>query len=395
MIILSYESFNGEATIKFVIQNKVIKTDNYIGLNYNLFYKDTLVGIIKSVEISEGGSYVYTGVIFSENLEIKLGENTDLNCVKSDNFFYPEFFNNVLTVSGAFENVDYKDNSENFEYEFIPVLEKNCIVNTGDLLGYIKVGDRRFPILVPSNIFSLKLKNDFPVSVGLYKPINYFLDQGLQVPMIISDIYFSEYPDKVDYTNTYSQKSNQNEQNISEESQIENQETAKIDWKEINNEITDAKDNNTSGYTVSVEKLVDKKSKKSIITVDFNEKSEVYKFLHTTDIVISLCLNKNYYEVKDFTDNIKKNFEKENITHVDFVSFSNHPFFSTRFEDIIVNRLTRYLKQFLHQGNQILVVCSGVNDKNIDKLLLQEGEYKTKLNKSSSLRVVELRDKSR
>jgi hypothetical protein len=159
----------------YSIENKTIKIERELDtcLGDLLCTKDITIGTV--VEIDKNNVEVK---LFTDMFNFKIGINEEFFFQKKNEFFFVEYFNNILTPNGSLGEIKWET-----EFEFISILDEGCQVSSQDIIGYIKHNNFKYPILVPDGIVEGVLIHTSPTKVTYEQPINHVSYQGRLFPV--------------------------------------------------------------------------------------------------------------------------------------------------------------------------------------------------------------------
>ncbi len=159
----------------YSIENKTIMIERELDtcLGDLLCTKDIAIG--KVVEIDKN---IIEVKLFTNIFSFKIGENEDYFFQKKNDYFFVEYFNNILTPNGSLGEIKWET-----EFEFISILDEGCQVSSEDVIGYIKHNNFKYPILVPGGIVEGALIHTSPTKVTYEQPINHVSYQGRLYPI--------------------------------------------------------------------------------------------------------------------------------------------------------------------------------------------------------------------
>jgi hypothetical protein len=371
---INYQSF-AKGIITFTInkdgQNSIVdELELDLNKSYFVYYKSTAIGIVFGSEFNDLSlSYDYLAYVFSDLVSYRLGLNPELSLVANDNFFYPEFFGQVLTLSGPLEQMAFADS-----YSYLPTVGDNCEVTTGDLLGYLKYksystgSEKRYPIVMPYCSYPMVVSSEPAEVINYDSSLIRLKAKGISKSVHISELYYSTFPDRQTYRF----------------------------FKDNEEQKAELKKDNLLNLIVNDSSLIKDASLSNIIKSNHNKTGNqvLFDFLKNTDLIINLEFNQSHINIINHQNELKSYFAAHNFNNIELVSFSNYPFFNEFYTFAIYNKLVTYLKQFMHQGFGVVILCQNCPDYILASLNLLVGNYNPSItkntNKNSSIKVVQI-----
>jgi hypothetical protein len=307
--------------ISLSLKQLIVKNDESVNLGDLLCYKDIAIGLIVKIDINS-----IEIKLFSDIFNIKIGHNEGYFYQKKNNYLFYEYFNSILTANGSLNSLDWQD-----QFEFTSILDEGCVVSSGDIIGYLKHNELKYPILVPDGIVDGLLIAANPKYVNYAEVVNTIKFKDINYPIYI---YQNNYFNLIKTPNT---------------------------------------DN------------------KSLVIQDKDIDNDFIKLLSNFEIIIHISsqLSENY--IKNSIVSIKEYFNKAGVNNVQSIGLNDYPYFANEYLDIITERSENIIKQLLLRSFNIIVFYEGLEIGNLNNLKELEGEYRTKSGKSGSMRLVKLK----
>lgn len=267
--------------------------------------------------------------LFTKNIELNIGHNNNLYLVdNNNNQFLLEYLDNQVGISGIIdENID---NIITKNYNYISILEEGCKVSTGDVIGYIKYKNCRYNILVPDGIFQGVITKPSVDTLNYYDPINVINYKNIDYPIYLNS------------TNAFNLK--------------------KI---------------NTTDYN-------------GIVIKNRDIDAEILKVLSNYDLIIHFSSKLPKVKINSSIISLKEFFLRVGINNIVSVGFNDYPYFSDKYLELSINKAKTTIEQYLLKGFNILFFYEGIAKDKIKNIQNLEGDYRTKIGKNISLRIVEL-----
>jgi hypothetical protein len=300
--------------------NLTIRKEEPLDIGDILCFEDITVGIVTKIYIEKVEIKV-----FSKIFKFSPGANEGYYFSKNTKLIFVEYFNNILTPNGTMDQLKWEE-----EFEFVSILDEGCKVKSQDLIGYIKYGEIKYPVVVPDNIYDGILINPNPKNVNYSKPINVIDYKGIQYP-----IYLYQ------------------------------------------------------GNKFNLSKIPSNDNKSLVVTNrDFDQ--DLLKILGNYDIIIHFSSKKSKSYIQNAIITLKEFFNKAGVENVLSIGFNDYPYFSENYIEIIESKAKSMIEQLLIRGYNIIFFYEGIEVEKISQIVELEGEYKTKNSRNSSLRIVRL-----
>lgn len=307
----------------YSVDDKTITIEREVDINLGdlLCTRDIAIGVVRELNNDKIIISLLTNIF-----KIKLGANENFFFQKKNNYFFLEYVDNIITPNGSINGIKWES-----EFDFVGILEEKCQVSSGDVIGYIKYKNLKYPLLVPDEIHEGVLVSNSPNKVNYEKAVNQITFQGRQYPIFI-------------YQNNIF---NLNKLNVEEGSKI------------------------------------------VLKNREFDQ--EVIKLISTFDVVLHLSSRLPSSYIQNSITNIKEYFNRANTNNTTVIGYSDYPSFNSEYTKIIVDKVVENIKQFILRGVSIILFVEEFNDDFLDELRILEGEYKTKSG-ISTFKIVELKD---
>ncbi|MGL4758832.1 MAG: hypothetical protein ACRCXZ_05825 [Patescibacteria group bacterium] len=298
-----------------------IEKEEDISLGDLLCYKDIAIGIV--VELDEEKIELN---LLTDIFGIKLGNNPDFYFQKKNDYFFLEYIDNILTTNGSISQINWES-----EFDFVPMLDENCQVNTGDVIGYVRYKNLKYPLLVPEGIVDGTLIFSSPNKVNYEKPVNQVSYHGRLYPIFIY------------------QKNNFTMNN--------------------NHEVENTK----------------------LILHGEEVDQEILKVFARCEVIVHLSSKLPQSYIQSSITKIKEYFAELNMTNnISVFGYSDYPFFREEYSKIVLEKLIENSKQFLLRGLSVIVFVENYNENYLSNLYELEGEYKSKSGKQSMFKIISI-----
>lgn len=297
-----------------------IRKEEPLDIGDIMCFEDITVGVVNKISLEKVEIKVFSNIF-----EFKSGPNEGYYFSKNTKLIFVEYFNNILTPNGTMDQLKWEE-----EFEFVSILDEGCKVKSQDIIGYIKYGEIKYPVVVPDNIFDGVLLNPNPKNVNYSKPINIIDYKGVQYP-----IYLYQ------------------------------------------------------GNKFNLTKIPTNDNK-SLVIKNRDIDQELLKVLSNYDIIIHFSSKKSKSYIQNAIVTLKEFFNKAGVDNVVSIGFNDYPYFSEYYLEIIETKAKSMIEQLLIRGYNIIFFYEGLEVEKIKDILDLEGEYKTKNSRNSSLRLVKL-----